>query len=140
MRGIPEERKGEKIMINKVMLIGRLAADPEVRYTNDGTAVATFRIATTEKWNNQKGEKEEKTEWHKIVAWRKLGEICGEYLKKGGLVYIEGKLQTHSWEDKEGNKRQSTEVIASVMKMLERASPPDEKTKSDYDDDSNVPF
>ncbi|MDY7032287.1 MAG: single-stranded DNA-binding protein [Thermodesulfobacteriota bacterium] len=118
--------------INKVILIGRLGADPEVRYTSDGTAVATFRIATNERWTNQKGEKEERTEWHRVVAWRRLGEICGEYLSKGRQVYIEGRLQTRSWEDKDGNKRWSTEIVASNMQML--GGPSDEnRLKRDYE-------
>jgi len=104
--------------VNKVILVGRLGNDPEVRYTSDGTAVASFRLATTKKWSNQKGEKEERTEWHRIVAWRRLGEICGEYLSKGKQVFIEGELQTRQWEDKEGNKRYATEVVASNMQML----------------------
>ena len=127
--------------INKVILIGRLGADPEVRYTSDGTAVATFRIATNERWTNQKGEKEERTEWHRIVAWRRLGEICGEYLSKGRQVYIEGRLQTRSWEDRDGNKRWSTEIVASNMQML--GGPSDEnRLKRDYEEgpDQGVGF
>ena len=105
--------------VNKVILVGNLGADPEVRYTPSGAAVATFRVATTETWNDKNsGEKKEQTEWHRIVAWNRLGEICGEYLHKGRQVYIEGKLQTKSWEDKEGIKRWSTEVLAFTMKML----------------------
>jgi len=105
--------------INKVILIGRLGRDPEVRYTPDGTAVATFSIATSDEWSDKSsGEKKERTEWHRIVAWRKLAEICGEYLSKGRQVYIEGKLQTREWQDKDGNKRTTTEVVASDMQML----------------------
>ncbi len=105
-------------MINKVILVGNLGRDPEVRYTADGQAVANFSIATSEKWKDKNtGEMVERTEWHNIVAWRKLGEICGEYLSKGRQVYIEGKLQTRSWE-KDGVTRYTTEVIASEMKML----------------------
>jgi len=105
--------------INKVMLIGRLGQDPEVRYTPDGTAVANFSIATSEEWKDKNsGEKRERTEWHRIVAWRKLGEICGEYLSKGRQVYIEGRIQTRSWEDKDGNKRYTTEIIASDVQFL----------------------
>ncbi|MBC8459717.1 MAG: single-stranded DNA-binding protein [Deltaproteobacteria bacterium] len=107
--------------LNKVMLIGYLGDDPEIRYTPSGSAVANFRIATTEQWTNKEGEKQERTEWHKIVAWRKLGETCGEYLHKGSLVYIEGGLQTRSWEDRDGNKRWTTEIIAWRMQMLDRA-------------------
>lgn len=119
--------------INKVILIGNLGAEPEVRYTPSGRPVANFRIATTENWTNKDGGREERTEWHRIVAWGRLGEICGEYLHKGKQVYIEGKLQTRSWEDREGNKRYTTEIIAQTMKMLGpagkegRASTPDER-------------
>ena len=105
-------------MINKVILIGRLGADPEIRYTPSGAEVATFRIATSETWTNKSGEKEEKTEWHRIVAWRGLAKICGEYLSKGKLVYIEGRLRTRAWEDRDGNKRSTTEIEANDMKML----------------------
>lgn len=105
--------------INKVILIGRLGADPEVRYTAGGTAMATFRMATTEQWTNKDGEKTDRTEWHRVVAWKRLGEICGEYLHKGSQVYIEGKLQTRSWEDREGVKRYSTEIVAQTMQMLD---------------------
>jgi len=105
--------------INKVILVGRLGQDPEVRYTPDGTAVANFSIATSEEWKDKNsGEKRERTEWHRIVAWRKLGEICGEYLSKGRQVYIEGRIQTRSWEDKDGNKRYTTEIIASDVQFL----------------------
>ena len=105
--------------INKVILIGNLGSDPEVRYTPSGAAVANFSIATSEEWKDKdSGEKRERTEWHRIVAWRTLGEICGEYLSKGRQVYIEGKLQTRSWEDRDGNKRYTTEIVASQMQML----------------------
>ncbi len=106
--------------INKVMLIGRLGQDPEVRYTPDGTAVANFSIATSEEWKDKNsGEKRERTEWHRIVAWRRLGEICGEYLSKGRQVYIEGRIQTRQWDDRDGNKRYTTEIVAREMKMLD---------------------
>lgn len=104
--------------VNKVILVGRLGADPEVRYTAGGTAVAKFRIATSENWKDKDGNKQEKTEWHSVVAFGKLGEICGEYLSKGKQVYVEGRLQTRSWEDKEGNKRYTTEVNINNMVML----------------------
>ncbi len=105
--------------INKVILIGNLGRDPEVRYTPDGAAVANFSIATSQEWKDREtGEKREKTEWHRIVAWRKLGELCGEYLSKGRQVYIEGRLQTRDWEDRDGNKRYTTEVIASEVQFL----------------------
>jgi single-strand DNA-binding protein len=105
-------------VVNKVMLIGRLGADPEIRYTPSGAEVATFRMATSESWTNKSGEKEERTEWHRIVAWRGLAKICGEFLNKGKLVYVEGRLRTRSWEDRDGNKRTTTEVEATDMKML----------------------
>ena len=104
--------------VNKVILSGNLGSDPELKYTPSGTAVANFSLATTEQWTNKDGEKGEKTEWHRIVAWRRLGEICGEYLHKGKQVYIEGKIQTRAWEDREGNKRYTTEVVANTMQML----------------------
>jgi single-strand DNA-binding protein len=106
--------------INKVILVGRLGKDPEVRYTPSGATVANFTMATSEEWKDKEsGEKQERTEWHRIVAWRRLGEICGEYLRKGKQVYIEGKLQTRSWDDRDGNKRYTTEIVASSMQMLD---------------------
>jgi single-strand DNA-binding protein len=105
--------------VNKAILVGNLGADPEVCYTASGTCVTTFNIATNEKWTDKTtGEKQERTEWHRIVAWGKLGEICGEYLTKGKQVYIEGKLQTRSWDDRDGIKRYTTEVVAREMVML----------------------
>ena len=104
-------------MINRVFLIGNLGADPEVRYTQDGTAAASFTVATTEKWKGKDGQQQEHTEWHRVTAWRRLAEICGEYLAKGSRVYIEGKLQTRSYE-KDGQKRYVTEIVAREMKML----------------------
>lgn len=104
-------------MVNKVILVGNLGADPEVRYTQNGTAVANFRVATTETWKRE-GVKEERTEWHRVVAFDRLAEICGEYLSKGSKVYIEGRLQTRKWDDRDGNTRYTTEIIAREMKML----------------------
>jgi len=105
--------------VNKVILIGRLGSDPELRYTPNGDAVANFRIATNRVWKDKEGNQQEKTEWHRIVAWRKLAERCGDYLRKGSHVYIEGRLETRSWQDQSGNKRYITEIIASRMQMLE---------------------
>jgi len=105
-------------MINKAILIGNLGADPEIRYTPNGTPVATFSLATTERWKGDDGQVQESTEWHRVVAWNRLGEICGEYLGKGSKVYIEGKLKTRKWKDNSGNDRYTTEVIAREMKML----------------------
>lgn len=105
--------------INKAILIGNLGRDPEIRYFQDGTAVANFTIATSRTWTDKNsGEKKEHTEWHRIVAFRRLAEICGEYLTKGRQVYIEGRLQTREWEDKDGNRRWTTEVVADTMQML----------------------
>jgi single-strand DNA-binding protein len=106
-------------MVNKVILIGRLGKDPEVRYTPDGTMVTNFNLATDEQRKDKNGEKIQRTEWHKIVTWGKLAEICGNYLVKGKLVFVEGRIQTRSWEDKEGVKRYTTEIIASNMQMLD---------------------
>jgi single-strand DNA-binding protein len=136
--------------VNKVILIGRLGADPEVRYTSDGKAVANFRIATSVNITGKNGEKTEKTEWHRIVAFGKLGEICGEYLSKGKQVYIEGRLQTRSWDDREGAKKWTTEIVATTMQMLggpgpggtvqgdTDLTPPQEESGSPIDDD--IPF
>ncbi len=104
-------------MVNKVILIGNLGADPEIRYTQNGVAVANLRLATTEVWKKD-GEKEETTEWHRVVAFARLAEICGEYLSKGSKVYIEGRIQTRKWEDRDGNPRYTTEIVAREMKML----------------------
>ena len=106
--------------VNKVILIGNLGRDPEVRHTPSGAAVANFSIATNEAWNNREGQREERTEWHRVVAFGKLAEICGQYLKRGKQVYIEGRLQTRQWEDREGNKRSTTEIVAANMTMLGR--------------------
>ncbi len=114
----PFGKEGGESVVNKVILIGRLGADPEIRYTPSGAEVASFRIATNETWTNKSGEKEERTEWHRIVAWRGLAKICGEYLSKGKMVYIEGRLRTRAWEDREGTKRSTTEIEATDMKML----------------------
>jgi single-strand DNA-binding protein len=110
--------KGEN-MVNKAILIGRLGKDPEVRYTPDGTMVTNFNLATDEQWKDKSGEKVQKTEWHRIVAFGKLAEICGNYLVKGKLIFVEGRIQTRSWEDKEGVKRFTTEIIANNMQMLD---------------------
>ena len=107
--------------LNKAILIGNLGRDPEVRYTPSGLAVANFSIATSETWTNKEGEKETRTEWHRIVAFGKLGEICGEYLSKGRQIYIEGRIQNRSYDDRDGNKRYITEIVANEMQMLGRA-------------------
>lgn len=143
--------------VNKVMLIGNLGRDPEIRYTTSGQAVANFTLATTEKYTNKAGERQEDTEWHRIVAWGRLAEICGEYLSKGRMVYIEGSIKTRSWEDKEGNTKYTTEIVARNMQMLggqggqggrsEASSSSNQKQPADFDieDDSfdgddDIPF
>jgi len=120
-------REGEKVMagVNKVILVGNLGADPEVKYLSNGTTVANFRIATSEnRVNKTSGEKTTITEWHRVVAFGRLAEICGEYLNKGKQVYIEGRIRTRSWDDKEGNKRYTTEIVATQMQMLGAAGAP----------------
>ena len=105
--------------INKVILVGNLGRDPEIKYTASGSAIANVTVATSESWNDkQTGEKVEKTEWHRVVAFQRLAEIMGEYLKKGSQVYIEGKLQTRKWQDQNGQDRYTTEIVANEMQML----------------------
>lgn len=107
--------------VNKVILVGNLGKDPELRYTPAGAAVATFSLATTERFKGKDGQMQEKTEWHNVVAWRQLAEICGKYLHKGKQVYIEGRIQTRSYDDRDGNKKYITEIVADQMQMLGRA-------------------
>ena len=120
--------------VNKVILIGNLGKDPEARYLSNGDAVTNITIATTDSWKDKSGDKQEKTEWHRVTFYRKLAEISGEYLKKGSPVYIEGRLETKEWEDKEGIKRQTTGIIADKMQMLgnkQGSSDKSERTKTD---------
>jgi single-strand DNA-binding protein len=142
--------------INKVILVGNLGQDPEVRYTADGKAIANFTIATSESWKDKNsGEKREKTEWHRVVVFGKLAEICGEYLSKGKQVYVEGKLQTRKWQGQDGQDRYTTEVVidgfTGTMQMLGQKdgggrrseqkkyqSPPDQGYQEDKEDD--IPF
>ena len=106
--------------VNKVILIGNLGSDPEVRYTPSGVPVANFSLATSESWSDRtSGERQERTEWHRLVVWRKLAETAGQYLKKGSKIYVEGKLQTRSWDDQSGQKRYTTEVVVNEMEMLD---------------------
>ena len=138
--------------VNKVILVGNLGSDPTMRYTSGGTAVANFNIATSETFKNKSGEKETRTEWHRVIAWARLAEICNEYLKKGKQVYIEGRLQTRSWDDKDGNKKYTTEVVANNMVMLGRAGetgdvpPPQDMPETESvsqaagGDDDDLPF
>jgi single-strand DNA-binding protein len=108
--------------VNKVILIGNLGQPPELRYTGSGTAVCNMRLATNESYKNDEGDTIQKTEWHSLVAWGRLGEVCNEYLDKGSQVYFEGKLQTRSWEDRDGNTRYTTEVNVREMMFLDRKS------------------
>jgi len=106
--------------INKVILIGNLGSDPDVRYTPGGAAVANLSIATTESWKDKNtGQRQDKTEWHRVVCFGRLGEIAGEYLKKGSKVYLEGKLQTRKWQDKQGQDKYTTEIVANDLQMLD---------------------
>lgn len=105
--------------VNKVILVGNLGKDPELRYTNSGVAVATFSMATSESWKDADGNLQDRTQWHTVVAWRKLAEICGEYLKKGSKVFVEGKIQYRTYDDKNGVKRYVTEIVMDNMVMLD---------------------
>ncbi len=143
--------------INKVIVVGNLGQDPEVRYTSAGAAVTNISVATSESWKDkQTGEQQEKTEWHRIVMFNRLAEVAGEYLRKGSKVYIEGKLQTRKWQDKGGEDRYTTEIVASEMQMLDTRSnssnpetasktnqnqPQSNNAKNAYDDfDDDIPF
>lgn len=141
--------------VNKVIIIGNLGQDPEVRYTNDGTAIANISVATSESWKDKNtGEKVEKTEWHRIVFFKRLAEIVGEYLKKGSKVYVEGQLKTRKWQDKNGADRWTTEVVAKEMQMLDGQSsqgvpqpqagqgqtPPQQPAPQADDFDDDIPF
>ena len=110
--------------VNRVILIGNLGRDPELRYTAGGQPVASFSVATNERWNDREGKTQERTEWHRIVVWGKQAENCANYLQKGRTVYIEGRLQTREWEDKEGQKRQTTEVVAQTVQFLDKREGP----------------
>jgi single-strand DNA-binding protein len=140
--------------VNKAIIVGNLGSDPELRHTQGGTPVANFRVATNEVYKNRDGERTERTEWHRVVAFGRLAEICGQYLKKGKQVYLEGRIQTRDWDDKDGNKRYTTEIVASQMVMLGRAgdapftvdadaqqSPPDDVQGAPAGaDDDDLPF
>ncbi|MFO7155488.1 MAG: single-stranded DNA-binding protein [Pseudomonadota bacterium] len=144
--------------VNKVILVGHLGADPEVRFTPSGQAVANFRMATSEAWTDRAtGQRQERTEWHRVVVWGKLGELCGEYLRKGRQCYVEGRLQTREWQDRDGQKRYTTEIVASQVIFLggrgegapASAAGPSEPPASDFyqddvggfgDGDDEIPF
>ena len=136
--------------VNKVILVGRLGKDPEVRYSTSGNAITNFNLATSRVYKNKQGEKVDETEWHRCVSFGRTAEVCGEYLHKGSLIYVEGRLQTRDWEDKDGNKRWTTEIIIENMKMLgskndrsdssvETSDNPFDKGPADIPDD-DVPF
>ena len=133
-------------MLNKIMIIGRLGQDPEARSTQNNTTVTNLSVATSERYKNKQGEQIENTEWHRVTAWDRLGEVCRDYLKKGSLVYIEGRVQTRDYEDKDGVRRYVTEIIAREMKMLDSkpSSGEPEKAKPEpiVDEDGNdtLPF
>jgi single-strand DNA-binding protein len=121
--------------VNKVLLIGRLGNDPEVKAIGQGSTVAQFNIATSENWVDKSGQKQERTEWHRIVVWGKLAEICGKHLSKGRQVYVEGRLQTRNWEDKQGQKRYTTEIVANTVQFL--GSPSDRPSNAGAGHSSN---
>ncbi len=104
--------------VNKVIIVGRLGQEPELRYTPSGAAVCNFSVATSEYWNDKNGQKQERTEWHRVVAWGKTAELCNQYLAKGSQCFLEGKLQTRSWDDNSGQKKYTTEVIATTVQFL----------------------
>ena len=124
--------------VNKVILVGNLGKDPEVRYLDSGVAVANFSLATTENYKNKQGEKVSQTEWHNIVIWRGLAEVAEKWLKKGSSVYIEGKIRTNKWEDKEGNTRYNTEILADNMTMLGNRINADVSDKNDIKTASEI--
>lgn len=140
--------------LNKVTLIGHLGKDPEMKYAQSGQAVTNFSLATTDSWQDKEGKKQERTEWHKIVVFGKLGEICNQWLSKGKQIYVEGRLQTREWQDKDGNKRYTTEIVVNEMLMLGSRSegstgprsskgdgPPEEPPPPDYDNHKDdIPF
>jgi len=126
--------------LNKVMLIGRLGRDPEMRYTPSGKPVTTFSVATSRSWNTADGERRQETEWFNVVAWSNLAEICKQYLSKGQQVYIEGRLQTRNWEDSEGHPRTTVEVVASEMIILGERKSSNNSDKNEETKEENFPF
>ncbi len=132
--------------LNRVLLIGNLGADPDLSYTPDATAKATMRLATHENWTNKDGSKGERTEWHRIIAWGRLAEVMGEYAYKGRLLFVEGRLQTRSWEDKDGNKRWTTEIVATNIQLLgspkstKKADPEEVENPAPEEPDGDMPF
>lgn len=125
--------------INKVILIGRLGADPEIKTVGSGQQVARLSVATSENWTDKEGQKQERTEWHRIVVWGKLAELCGRYLSKGRQVYVEGRLQTRSWEDQQGAKKYTTEIVANTVQFLS-ANQPSQGSSQSSDNFANQEF
>lgn len=121
--------------INKAIIIGRLGADPEVRQVSSGNSVATLSVATSEKWTDRDGQAQERTEWHRVIAWGKLADICGKFLAKGRQVYVEGRIQTRQWEDSQGQKRYTTEIVANTVQFLgsQQGARPDNMNNNDSD-------
>lgn len=139
--------------VNKVILVGRLGKDPELRYTPSGDAVCNFSLATSERYKDKQGQQQEKTEWHNIVVWRKLAEICGKFLAKGSMIYLEGRIQTRSYDDRDGNKRYITEIVADKMQMLgskneerqesepeQRQEPQEPEQQPEFNEQDQIPF
>lgn len=123
--------------VNKVILLGRLGQDPELKYTPGGAAVCNFSMATTEAWTDKQGQKQEKTEWHRIVVWGKLAELCNQYLAKGRQAFVEGRLQTRNWDDKDGTKRYTTEIMASTVQFIGGATASNTNTNTNVDKSFN---
>lgn len=129
--------------LNKALLIGHLGRDPEIRYMPEGGAIANLSIATSEKWKDKNGEQQEKTEWHRVSAFGKIAELAGEYLKKGSQVFIEGRIQTRKWQDKDGQDKYSTEIVANAIQFLDRRGddkPKAPATTTGDEDDGRPPF
>ncbi len=136
--------------VNKVIVIGRLGSDPEVKTISTGSTVAQLSVATSDQWTDKDGQKQERTEWHRVVVWGKLAELCGKYLSKGRQVYLEGRLQTRSWEDQQGVKRYTTEIVAQTVQFLGAASQgasqntgfsgPDFGPEPSFDSSEEIPF
>lgn len=124
--------------INKVILVGRLGTDPEVKTVGQGSTVTRLSVATSEQWTDKNGQKQERTEWHRIVVWGKLAEICGKHLSKGRQVYVEGRLQTRNWEDQQGQKRYATEIVASTVQFLGAAG--ESRSTSSASNDTGADF
>ncbi len=128
--------------VNKAVIIGSLGNDPEIRASKEGNTCCNFNVATNEEWRDKQGEKQSRTDWHRIVAWGKLAEICGQYLSKGSAVYIEGKIQTRKWQGQDGKDNYTTEIVASEMQMLGGKPQVQAEPQSGFDDldDGSIPF